>query len=280
MDIQATEVKKLRDKTGAGMMECKKALIQAEGDFAKAEKILKELGLAAAAKRDGRVTKEGRIFVKIFPDKGMMLELLCETDFVAKNKDFINLGNNLINTIENKKYTQVNEELEGMVKETVGIIKENIILKRFAAVEIGNDEIMMDYIHGEGRIGVLTKLKLGKQELKNEPKIRDLCFNLCLQIAAFAPLYLSRENVDAGYLKEQEEIFLKQAQNLGKPDNVIAGVVKGKITKHLAEICLVDQNYVKDEKMTVAAVVKNTAKEFNTTIDITGFLYYKLGTDA
>jgi len=280
VEIQATEVKKLREKTGAGMMECKKALIEAEGDFNKAEKILKELGLAAAKKRDGRVTKEGRIFIKISSNKGIMLELLSETDFVAKNKDFISLGNNLISTIEEKNYSQNNDELEDIVKGTIGIIKENIVLKRFIIIETNTNELLMDYIHGEGKIGVLTKLKVGKSELINNPKVKDLALNICLQIAAYAPLYLSKEYVDPDYLKEQEEIFAKQALNTGKPENVIAGIVKGKISKHLAEICLVDQNYIKDEKFTVSSILQNLGKELGTTLEIAQYIYYKLGSES
>lgn len=279
MDIKATDVKKLREKTGAGMMECKKALVESAGDFAKAVKILKELGLAAAKKRDGRVTKEGRIFVKLTPSKAIVLEILCETDFVAKNKDFIALGEKLVAAVDEKNYTQPNDELQAIVKETIAVIKENIALKRFVVMEATENELMLDYIHGEGRIGVVTKLKLGDAALKSNEKVKELCFDICLHIAAFAPSFLDRSQIDAEYLKEQEEIFTKQAQNLGKPEKVIAGIVKGKLSKHMAEICLVDQNFVKDEKQTVAAVLKNLGKELGCSIEIADFIYYKLGAD-
>lgn len=278
MEIKASMVKELREATGAGMMDCKKALVQAGGDFEKAEKILKELGLAAAKKRDGRATNEGRIFTKIAGNRGIILELSCETDFVAKNKDFIALGEKCLSIINEKNLTEITEDLTLCVKDTIARIKENLILKRFKVIEAKDDELLVDYIHGEGRIGVIVMLSAGDPSLKDNENVKTTAFDLALHTAAFAPLYLDRNSVDPDYLKEQEEIFLKQAEKLDKPEKVIQGIVKGKVNKHLAEICFVDQGFVRDEKQKVSAVLKNLGKEVGGEINITDFLYYKLGT--
>ncbi|MBN1797310.1 MAG: elongation factor Ts [Spirochaetales bacterium] len=278
MEIKASDVKNLRDKTGAGMMDCKKALVEAGGDFSKAEKILKSLGLAAAAKRAGRATNEGRIFINENSQQGVVLELSCETDFVAKNDDFKTLGNSLCAKIIEKNISSIEDnELETSIKDTIGKIKENIMLKRFKVLEADNDELFSSYIHGEGRIGVLVKLKIADAALKDNETVKELAFNLALHVAAFAPLFISSADVPDNYKKEQEEIFQKQAQSLGKPENVLQGIVKGKLKKHFSEICFLDQNYVKDEKMKVQQTLDTIGKEVGSTISIVDFIYYRVG---
>jgi elongation factor Ts len=280
VEIKANDVKNLREKTGAGMMDCKKALVEAGGDFAKAEKILKGLGLAAAAKRAGRVTNEGRIFIQKQAQKAVMLELSCETDFVAKNDDFKELGKKLCGIIsENNVSSPADTIVADPVKDTIGIIKENIMLKRFKVIDAADNEILSDYIHGEGRIGVVVKLALGDASLKDNQAVKELAFDLALHTAAFAPLYLSGDMVPESYKKEQEEIFWKQAQSLGKPEKVLEGIVKGKLAKHFAEICLLEQNFVKDEKIKVRKYLEQVGKENGTTVSITDFAYYKVGQD-
>jgi elongation factor Ts len=278
VEITATDVKNLREKTGAGMMDCKKALVESGGDFTKAEKYLKGLGLAAAAKRAGRTTNEGRIFIETRSGRSVILELSCETDFVAKNEDFKALGKKLCGVISENNLTSAEDEtLAAMVKETVGIIKENIMLKRFKVIETAANEVLSEYIHGEGRIGVVVKLALGEASVKENQVIKELAFNLALHTAAFAPLFISADMVPDSYKKEQEEIFWKQAQSLGKPEKVLEGIVKGKMAKHLAEICFLEQNYVKDEKIKVRQILEQTGKEAGTTLTIADFAYYKVG---
>ena len=280
MEIKAVDVKKLREKTGAGMMDCKKALVEADGDFKKAEKILKELGLAAAQKRGGRVTKEGQIFSAIKGKSGVLLELSSETDFLAKSKEFVALGEKLANLIIEKDLKEKNDEINSLITETIGKIKENIDLKRFKILKAGPNEFLINYIHKAddvGKIGVLLLINAGDSSLINNEKVRTAAFDIALHTAAYAPLYLSRKEVDADYLKEQEEIFLKQAQNLGKPEKVIQGIVKGKLNKHLSEICLLDQAFVKDQTVTVARYIDNLGKEMGCKISISDYLYYKLG---
>ena len=277
MGIQASDVKKLRDKTGAGMMECKKALQEAGGDYEKAEKILKELGLAAAAKRSGRATEEGRIFTRVDDNKAGILEVSCETDFVARNKDFIGLGEQILTKVMNENLTSVNDELETMVTDEISKIKENISIRRFETMSIGESELVVEYIHGEGRIGVLVKASVEKPEMKADEKVKAFVFDCALHIAAFNPKYLSADSVDESYMKEQEEIFTVQAKNLGKPENVVQGIVKGKLNKHLTEICFLKQGFVKDDKQSVEAVMKQASKEVGGKIDIIEYTYYSVG---
>ncbi len=280
MEIKAIDVKKLREKTGAGMMDCKKALVKAEGDFKKAERLLKELGLAAARKRDGRATTEGQIFSHIDGNSGVLLELASETDFVAKNTEFIALGHKLADLIIKKRLDKKTEEIDALITKVIGRIKENLELKRFKLLTAGADEILVDYIHnveGIGKIGVLLLIKTGDASLKENEKLKAAAFDIALHIAACAPMSLSAKDVDSQYLKEQEEIFLKQAQNLGKPEKVINGIVKGKLNKHLSEICLLDQTFVKDQKVTIAKYLDSLSKESGSVVTISDYLYYKLG---
>lgn len=281
MEIKATEVKALRDKTGAGMMDCKKALQDAQGDLQKAERILKELGLAAAAKRAGREAKQGRIFSRIAQERGVLLELACETDFVAKAKEFADLGRKLAELALQKGASARLEDFDGQIKDAIGIIKENIELRRFKVLEAGPTDLLLDYIHGEeGRIGVLVKFGLSKADLKEDPRVRQIAFDLTLHAAAFAPMFLSRDRVPAGYLAEQEAIFRKQAESLGKPENVLKGITQGKLAKHLAEICFLEQAFVKDPNLKVSKVLEALNKETGGRIAISDYLYYKVGEEV
>ncbi|TVR58191.1 MAG: elongation factor Ts [Spirochaetaceae bacterium] len=279
-EIKATEVKRLRDRTGAGMMDCKKALTDADGDFAKAEKILKELGLAAAAKRGGRATKEGRIFTKITPTRAGILELACETDFVARNTDFVKLGGAALDHILGSNITAVDEKIEAMVQEAAGTIKENLRVRRFSTMEIGDNDCVVEYLHGDtGSIGVLVKITADSPAVTSHDAVKKFAFDCALHVAAFNPSYLNHDAVPSEYVAEQESIFATQAKNMDKPENVIQGIVKGKLKKHLAEICLVDQPFVKDEKKSVGQVTAAVGTEAGGTISVTEFLYFRVGED-
>ena len=276
MEIKATDVKTLRDKTGAGMMDCKKALQDAQGDFQKAERILKELGLAAAAKRAGRATNQGRIFSQVANRMGVLLELTCETDFVAKNKDFQALGRRLTDIALARGEAVAAKDFEGPVKEAVGIIKENMEVRRFGLMTAGPQEMILDYIH-DGRIGVLVKLALSSNGLADHPRVKEVANDLALHAAAFAPLFLSRERVLSSYLEEQAAIFRKQAESLGKPEKVLQGIAQGKLTKHLSEVCFLEQAYIRDSNVKVAKVLEALGKEVGGTVTVSDYLYYKVG---
>ena len=279
-DVKPADVKKLRDKTGAGMLDCKKALVEAEGDFAKAEKLLKEQGLAAAAKRSDRATNEGRVFTKIEAGKAGIVELACETDFVARNENFVNAGKELLDSIVEDSLTEITPALEEKVKLVISKIKENISIKRFKTFTVGDNEFCMDYIHGEGGIGVIVKLSADDKSLFENAAVKEFAFDCALHIAAFNPLYLSKDTVDEAYTKEQTEIFMKQAENLGKPEKVLQGIVKGKLNKHFAQICLMDQPFVKDDKNSLANVLASVGKEAGGKLKIDDFVYYRVGEEV
>jgi elongation factor Ts len=276
VEIKAEDVKSLREKTGAGMMDCKRALTEAGGDFARAEKILKEQGLAAAAKRSGRATNEGRVFTKIGAGRAAILELSCETDFVARNADFIRLGGELADGIAGGA-DPASAQIAGRVTELIATIKENMALRRAQALEFGANSIVVDYIHGEGRIGVLVKASADKPEVLGSDVIKAFVFDCALHIAAYNPFFLAEKDVDDAYLKEQEEIFTKQAENLGKPANVLQGIVKGKLKKHLAEVCFLEQPFVKDDKKSVKQALEEAGKKAGAALTIDAYVYYRVG---
>ncbi len=277
MEVTAADVKRLRERTGAGMLDCKKALSEAAGDFEKAEKILKELGLAAAAKRSGRATNEGRIFSRIEKQVAGLLELTCETDFVARNGEFVEFGDNLLKLAIEKSLPADSKQLTDRVSEIVARIKENITLRRLRTMPIAANEMAVGYLHGEGSIGVLVKARAENAALLADERVKLLVFDVALHIAAYNPLHLRADQVDPAYLKEQEEIFTKQTQALNKPANVMAGIVKGKIAKHLNEIVLLQQPFVKDDKQSVGQVLEKKAKELGGKIEIVDYLYLRAG---
>jgi len=280
VEIKPVDVKKLRDQTGAGMTDCKTALTEASGDFNKAVKILKEKGLAAAAKRSSRATQEGKIFTKISEGKVVILELSCETDFVARNENFIKLGKELAEEIIASGAETVNEKLSGMVTTAISVLKENMTLKRFKTLLLANNEYAADYIHGAGNIGTIIKLKAENPEVFGKDVVKTLAVDLTLHAAAFAPMALSEKDISDAYMKEQEEIFRKQSENLNKPENVLQGIIKGKINKHLSEICFLNQPFVKDDKRKVSQVLADVSKEAGSKIELSSYLYYKLGENA
>ena len=285
-DISTQTVKELREKTGAGIMECKNALLETGGDFAKAEKLLKEKGLAAVEKRSGRATNEGKIFLKVLDNgaKGAvaaLAELVSETDFVARNPDFIALGSTIVDKVLEKGYTEPNEELNGMVSDLAAKIRENMSLKRIKTVNAAAGEYLSSYVHGDGAIGVVVKLSSDKADLFLNEEAKAFAFNLALHVAAFNPTALDQSKVDPAWLKEQEEIFRKQMEQdekmQGKPANVIDNILKGKMSKFLKDICFVDQGYVKDEKMTVAQALKEEGNRLGAKINIVDYVYTKVG---
>jgi elongation factor Ts len=282
-DISAADVKKLREKTGAGMMECKNALVSSDGDFAKAEKLLKEKGLAALEKRAGRATNNGKVFIKMKDDNSaaVLVELNAETDFVARNPDFIALGEKIAADALEKGVTAPNDELSGLVQELATKIRENMGLKRLCQVKASSNEFLTQYIHGDGNIGVVVKCESDKPEIFKTEDVKSFIFSIALHIAAFNPLAIDKTKVDQAWLKEQEEIFkvqMGQDEKLkGKPENVLEGILKGKVSKYLSEICLMDQGYVKDEKITVAKAVEECGKKAGAKLAVTEYVYYRVG---
>ncbi len=281
MEIKASDIKNLREKTGAGMMDCKKALVEAEGDFALAERKLKEWGLAGVAKRSGRATNEGRVFIAESAGKIAIVEIACETDFVCRNDDFIKGGNGMAAMCLSKGYNAPNAELENIVKDMASIIKENITLKRVALAQSGADEYVHSYVHGEGKLAVVIKMKSSKPEAFVKPEVAAFVHDLALHVAAFSPMFVDQSRISADWVKEQEEIFKKQVEGdekmAGKPAKVIEGILAGKLKKLMSEICLVDQGFVKDEKQTVKAFMASVGKAAGAELSVVDYSYVKVG---
>ena len=280
-EISATDVKNLRAKTGAGMMECKNALVSCEGNFDKAEKLLKEKGLAALEKRSDRATNAGKIFIENNASAAVLVELASETDFVARNPDFITLGNEIAKKALAEGINEPNEELNGMVTTLATKIRENMGLKRLKAITADSNEYFVKYIHGDGNIGVVVKCASDKPEIFNSEDVQSFIFSLALHIAAFNPYALDKSKIDQNYISETEELFRKLMEKdeklQGKPANVLDGILQGKIKKHLSEICLLEQGYVKDEKLSVAQAIEECSKKAGAKLEISDYVYFKVG---
>ena len=262
--------------TGAGMMDCKTALVEADGDLQAAERKLKEQGLAAAAKRVGRAAEEGRVFASVQNGGAALLELSSETDFVARNDQFVELGRSLVVHALEQALQEPDEHMQEAIGDLASRIRENIGFKRCAvvAVDTAAGEHVADYVHGEGSIGVLVKLRTGGTV---DEEVRQTAHDLALHVAAFAPRFLSADDVDGSYRDEQEQIFRTQAEALGKPEKVTEGIVRGKLGKHLSEICLLEQGFVKDEKQKVKQVLAGLGKRLGEKVSVAEFRYFKVG---
>jgi elongation factor Ts len=285
VDIKASDIKNLREKTGAGMMDCKKALTEANGDFAGAEKILREWGMAGVEKRAGRATNEGKIFIKEAPGKVSLVEIVCETDFVCRNKDFIDVGNKAVALAFEKGYDKPTPDLDAMVKDIAGIIKENMALKRVKLVTAGANEYVHTYVHGEGSsLAVIVRFRADKASAFEDEKVKAFVHDVALHIAAFNPMFLDETKPAAAWIEEQKEIFAKQIEldekMKGKPEKVIQGAAVGKLKKLMAEICLLNQGFVKEEKTPVGQAMAAVAKEAGVNLEIVGFDYVKVGESA
>lgn len=274
--VTAAAVKELRRMTGAGMMDCKTALVESGGDLRAAERRLKEQGLAAAAKRTGRAADQGRVFVAVRDGAAALLELSSETDFVARNDTFAELGNALADHVLTHRLQEPDDHVRREIGDAATRIRENIGFKRCAVVaaDAAAGEHVAEYVHGEGSIGVLVTLRTGGTV---NDQVRATAHDLALHVAAFGPRFLAQTDVDAGYRDEQERIFRTQAEALGKPAKVTEGIVRGKLNKHLSEICLLEQGFVRDEKRKVKQVIAELAKSLGEPVTIAGFRYFKVG---
>lgn len=283
MAFTAKDVKALREQTGCGMMDCKKALEQSDGDVAKAVEYLREKGLAAAAKKSDRVAAEGTVFAEIDPavKAGVVLEVNAETDFVAKNDLFQEFVKQVANTILKQNPADVDALLalkadgsERTVSEElhdkVLTIGENIKIRRFVRLE-GD---LITYIHGGGRIGVLVQFET---DVAGKDGFEEYGKDIAMQIAAMNPQYLNEQAVPADVVEEEKKVLTVQAMNEGKPQNIAEKMVNGRIRKFFKEICLVDQEFVKDSDLTVEKYTQETAKKLGGSIKITQFVRFEKG---
>ncbi len=258
--ITAELVKELREKTGAGMMDCKKVLTETDGDMEKAAELLRERGIAKAAKKSDRIAAEGLVYTYVTDDKkvGAVVEVNAETDFVAKNEEFRTFVANVAEQIAkqnpkdvedllNQKSIQEPDKTVGEVlTNKIATIGENMSIRRFARFETTG--LVESYVHGDGKIGVLVNLEGGDSELAKD---------ICMQIAAARPEYLNREAVPAEKVEKEMEILKAQAMNEGKPAEIAEKMVQGRIGKFYSEICLLEQPFVKDPDMKVQKLVES-----------------------
>ncbi|ACD52924.1 elongation factor Ts [Clostridium botulinum] len=282
--ISAKSVKELRERTGAGMMDCKKALTETDGDIEKAVEVLREKGLAAAAKKSGRVAAEGLVKTYISEDKksGAIVELNCETDFVAANEDFIAFADALAKIATSTSATTVEElvnekfDAEATIQEALtGLIArlgENMTVRRFVKFSVDNG-VVKSYIHGGGRIGVLVEVACDVES----PAVEEVAKELCMQIAAANPLFLSKEEVDQDSIEKEKEIYRVQALNEGKPEKIVEKMVMGRIQKYYKEVCLLEQLWVKDSDKTITKFIDEKAKEAGSAIKVNRFVRFERG---
>lgn len=276
MAFTASDIKNLREMTGAGMMECKKALTECDGNIDEAAKYLKEKGLAAAAKRADRATAEGRLFMRQEGNKIYVVEMTCETDFVANNADFVALGEKMIDVTIAKGYTKVEEEHNKMLEDLKVSIRENMNVAKVEVIEVPADGAASFYIHTDKKTGAVVVVKGS-----NADSVKTFAYDCCLHIAAFTPAYTTKKDVPQSYIDEQKEIFKAQMDQdpkmASKPENVKEGILQGKVNKHLAEICFEDQMFVKDDKKTVTAKLAEVGKEAGASLSFATAKLYVLG---
>ena len=283
--ITAQSVKELREKTGAGMMDCKKALTASEGDMEKAIEILREKGLAAAAKKAGRIAAEGIVKTYISEDgkSAGIVELNCETDFVAANEEFVNFATRLAEMASVTAAKNVEEfvaekfDAENTVSEAltalIAKLGENMTVRRFDKFNVANG-VVESYIHGGGRIGVVVELNC---EADNTAVLKEVAKDVCMQVAAANPSFLSREDVDTEELEKEKEIYRVQALNEGKPENIVEKMVMGRIQKYYKEVCLLDQAWVKDGDKSISKYLQEKSKEVGSPITINKFVRFERG---
>lgn len=286
-NFTSQDVMKLREQTGVGMMDCKKALVQTDGNFEEAVKYLREKGMASAAKKASRVAAEGLVKCVVSDDKkvAVAVEVNCETDFVARSDQFIALIGNIANHLLQSNATTVEEvlaenyyadpskTLSVLVAEATASIGEKISLRRFTKYVQNANGLIASYIHMGGSIGVLCQISCDKVD----GAVAELAQNVCMQIAASKPQVISIADVDASQLDSEREILTAQAKNEGKPEAVIAKMVEGRIHKYYKEVCLLEQEYVRDSALSVKQVIADVEKSVGCKIAVDRFVRYEMG---
>jgi elongation factor Ts len=266
------------------MMDCKKALDET-GDFQKAVDYLRAKGLAAAAKKQSRIAAEGLIYAAVKGKLASMVEVNCETDFVAKNSDFQNFANTVANVTVDANVNTVEALLNAKapngltVKDNISEltikIGEKIDVRRIETMKLDGNGMIGSYVHS-GKIGVLCKVETDKDVTSNEA-FKDLVKDLCMQIAAANPQFLNANEIDENYKAKEAEIYAAQLKEQGKPEAMIPNIVKGKLNKLASEVCLYEQTFVKDPDTTIAKLIENTAKTVGATIKVSQFIKLNLG---
>ncbi len=286
--ITASLVKELREQTGAGMMECKNALKETEGDIAAAIKYLRERGDLKAAKKADRAAKEGVVAAQISEDgkSGILVEVNCETDFVARNENFQAFVDEVASTVAASDAQDLeaalalpkgDQTLEGYIKTKVLELGENLQFRRFERLNVSGEGAVASYIHLGGKVGVLIAVNAEKAESASNDAFRDLVKDLTLHIAASAPAGLGREDIPADLVEAEKDIFRKQMEGQNKPADILEKIISGKLGKFYSEHCLLEQGFVKDPDTTVQGLLEAQGKEVDDTLAIDRFVRFQLG---
>src|SRR3954447_13596993 len=311
-EISAQLVKQLRDMTGAGMMECKKALQKADGDLQKAEVVLRESGIAGATKKATRSTKQGIISSHIAPDGkvGVLVEVNCESDFVARTEDFQTLVSDIASHIAatKPKYVRAEDVTEAeranfkeheslyeqkfagdqsgtigeLVKSKIAKLGENINVSRFVLYEVTGNGVVGSYIHTGGQIGVLLEVQTSDQSVASHDEFKTLIRDLAMQVAAASPQYVSRDKVPADVLERERSIQRARALGEGKPEKMVDKIAEGRMSKFYEEVCLLEQPFIRENTISVADLIRTAASKLGGTVEVTRFTLFKVGdaTDA
>jgi elongation factor Ts len=288
-EITAAMVKTLRERTGAGMMECKKALEEAGGDIEKGIEVLRKRGVASAAKKSGRSARQGLIAVALSPDRsaGAVIEFNCESDFVARTDDFQNLVNTLagqaLAAAQGTTRDQLLEQpfagdasvtVAQAITAQIAKVGENMQLPRFERVEGG---VLGSYIHPGAQLGVLVQATGASAALASNEELEELIRDVAMQVAAADPQFISRDQVTPEVLEKEKEIQRARAKAEGKPDAVIEKMIQGRMSKYFEEVCLLEQPFIKDNSVTVSQLLADKSKKLGETIQISRFVRFKVG---
>ncbi|MBO7127303.1 elongation factor Ts [bacterium] len=287
MEITAGLVKELREKSGVGMMDCKKALMEANGDLDAAMQILKDKGIAKAAKKASRVAAEGAVLVSIEGNKGLMLELNCETDFAAKSDGFQELSQKMLdyfaknakeeNQVVSMEENFYNAEVETMTKEAVAVIGENIKPRRFVKYEAGEKSLIHSYVHMGGKIGVMLEIEACCADCAKKPEVVEMADGIAMQIASMRPDCIDESSFPQDKLESERHAALAQVMELGKPQAVAEKIVEGKLKKFIAENTLLEQVFVMNNDLKIKDYVKETGKKVGCELKVVRFNRFELG---
>jgi len=284
MDITAGMVKELRERTGAGMMDCKNALVETSGDMEKAIELLREKGLAKAAKKAGRVASQGLVKLAFSPDgkKAAVIEVNSETDFVAKNEEFIEFVDVLAEKVLESEAGSMEAFMampykdEGTVQDAlnskIAKIGENMNIRRFEKLDKPG-VVYVGYTHGNGKIGVVV----GFETDASVDEISVMGKDVAMQVASMNPKFIDESSVDPDYIESEKRILIQQALNEGKPENIVEKMVAGRLKKELKETCLVEQKFVKDAEISVGQYIENSAKAIGKTVKVVEMVRYEVG---
>lgn len=282
MSISAQAVKELREKTSAGMMDCKKALEECGGDMEKAVDWLRQKGLSKAAKKSGRATSEGLIGCQVTADgkHAVLLEVRCETDFVSRGDKFQEVVETCTQDFFTSGQPQVDvDAAQDKLADAIATLGENITLGQSHRMQLDGHGAIGNYVHNNGKIAVLVQVACGKEASSTAPAMTELVRNMAMQIAAASPIAVEPSNIDPALIEREREVYRQKAREEGKAENIIEKIAEGAIKKYCKEVCLLEQPYIRDDKVVVGDLVKQVAKELGDTLTVTGFVRVQLGAE-